>query len=269
MHALGNDFMIVMAAPDDALPTAERIRELADRRRGIGFDQLLWVQKPDPAGNDAAYRIFNADGGEVEQCGNGVRCVARALAPQAGAGTALRLSSPAGTITARMSGGPMVSVNMGVPDLSPEGVPFRPGRTSDTGYLVDTDIATLDVGVVSLGNPHAVTIVSDVDTADVDAIGTALQSHDQFPERVNLGFLEVVDRSHGRLRVFERGVGETMACGTGACAAAVVGRQRGLFGDEVGLTLPGGDLVISWRGPAEPVWLTGPAHRSFEGTVTL
>ncbi len=268
MHGLGNDFMIVRNQPADALPDAAAIRRLAHRREGVGFDQLLWIEPPRSAGTDAWYRIFNADGGEVEQCGNGLRCIARLLSEASGAPPVLRLECLAGVFAARTAGPGVTAVSAGEPRFAPAAIPMDVDAEADT-YRLQACGRTVEVAALSMGNPHCVLLVDDVDRAPVAELGPALEHHPVFPERCNVGFLEPRGRDRARLRVWERGVGETRACGSGACAAMVAGRRRGLFGAEVRLGLPGGDLVVSWRGPGEAVWLTGPAQYSFEGTVTL
>ncbi len=268
MHALGNDFMIVRDQPDDALPAAADIRRLARRREGVGFDQLLWIAPPRSAGTDACYRVFNADGGEVEQCGNGLRCIARLLGSEPGAPATLRLESRAGIFEARLTAPGRVSVSMGEPRFAPADVPLDAPAEAAT-YRLEAAGRAIDVSALSMGNPHCVLLVDDVADAPVADLGPALETHPAFPERCNVGFLAPAGRQRAALRVWERGVGETRACGSGACAAMVAGRRRGLFDEEVLIGLPGGDLVVSWRGPGEPVWLTGPAEYSFEGTVPL
>ncbi len=268
MHGLGNDFVVIQAAADAEPPAATAVRALADRRRGIGFDQLLWVTPAAAPDRAARYRILNADGGEVEQCGNGVRCIARFLA-DAGADTRMTLESPAGPVEARIEAGGQVTVGMGVPVTEPAAVPFDPRGAAGPPYRIAVAGATVDAYVVAIGNPHAVVFVDDVATAPVAAIGAALQSHPQFPERVNAGFLALSGDGGGRLRVYERGVGETRACGTGACAATVAAALAGHPTTPLRLDLPGGELVVSWQGEKDTVWLTGPATTSFQGTVNL
>ncbi len=270
MHGCGNDFAVVLAESSVSLPAVSKIRDLADRRRGIGFDQLLWVT-PSDQGLAAYYRVFNADGGEVGQCGNGARCVAAAVAAANGLGPRLRLGSPAGAIEAKLETDGLVSVNMGVPKVAPAAVPFAaPGKPDDSGrYVVVVNGQDIHLSVASLGNPHAVIRVDDIAAAPIAEIGSALQQNEAFPERVNVGFLQPNGRDRGQLRVYERGVGETAACGTGACAAAVAGRLAGWFDDTVTLTLPGGDLVISWAATDAPIWLKGPAETAYTGHFDL
>jgi len=280
MHGLGNDFMVVRDQPADALPDIDTIRRLAHRREGVGFDQLLWIEAPRSAGTHAWYRIFNADGGEVEQCGNGLRCIALLLGEQPGAPALLRLECRAGVSEARIAGPGITAVSMGAPRFDPADIPMAVADTApaDAGmaaagesgtYRLEAAGQAVEVSALSMGNPHCVLLVDDVYRAPVAELGPALERHPAFPERCNVGFLEPRGRDRARLRVWERGVGETRACGSGACAAMVAGKRRGLFGPEVRVSLPGGDLMVSWPGPGEAVWLTGPARYSFEGTVAL
>ena len=273
MHGLGNDF-IVFDAPTGAPPSRAVLRQLADRRTGIGFDQALVLEPPRRAGSSLFYRIFNADGGEVEQCGNGARCVA-ALWQRRGrarAGEPIVMESAGGTVRARVLAPELVSVEMGVPSFDPRSLPFdAPDTAADPAALYDLEVAgeTVHIGVVSLGNPHAVISVDSVDAAPVERLGSLIERHPRFPRRVNVGFLEIVDRSRVRLRVYERGVGETLACGTGACAAVAFGRKRDLLDREVSVRAPGGELRVNWEGPDLPIWLTGPAEFAFEGRVEI
>jgi len=215
------------------------------------------------------YRIFNADGTEVEQCGNGARCIARLVASRAASrDRALVMDSPGGRVEARLRGDGLVSVAMGVPDFDPRSLPFTAEREA-ASYHLDLPTGPVEFGAVSIGNPHAVIRVRSVRDAPVDTVGPAMENHARFPRRVNVGFLEIVAPDHVRLRVFERGVGETQACGTGACAAVAVGRRHGPLAEEVRVDLPGGRLIVQWPGPGEPIWLTGPAETAFEGHVDL
>ncbi len=269
MHGLGNDFIVLDVPATQPLPDAATWRRLADRHTGIGFDQALVLQPPARPGTAVYYRIFNADGGEVEQCGNGARCVAELLRRRglAGAG-GLRMDSPAGVIEARVLAPGRISVNMGAPDFSPRALPFEaPGAAAS--HTLEVAGETLEIGAVSMGNPHAVLRVAAVESAPVERIGRALQAHPRFPARVNVGFMQVLDAGHIRLRVYERGVGETRACGTGACAAVAVGRNLGLLGSDVQVQLPGGVLDIHWDGAGEPLWMSGPAEVAFEGHVDI
>ncbi|HEX4050809.1 MAG TPA: diaminopimelate epimerase [Steroidobacteraceae bacterium] len=276
MHGLGNDFLVLDLPADAPLPSPSQWRALADRRTGIGFDQALVLQPPRRADADALYRVFNADGGEVELSGNGARCAAALLHRRRGRArdrrhaddATLTLESAAGLLRARILADGAVTVNMGVPDFSPGALPFdTPARAAS--YSLETTGERIEFGAVSIGNPHAVLRVTDVATAPVERIGHALQSDRHFPRRVNVGFMQVLDPSAIRLRVFERGVGETLACGTGACAAVAVGRDLGLLGADVQVHVPGGTLSVHWDGEGEAVWLTGPAHQSFEGQVEI
>ncbi|MET0498502.1 MAG: diaminopimelate epimerase [Steroidobacteraceae bacterium] len=266
MHGLGNDF-IVFEAPADADIPAEAIRRLADRRTGIGFDQALILQPPRQAGTDVFYRIFNADGSEVEQCGNGARCIGRLVAGRLSR-NAVIMDSPGGRIDALLREDGQVSVDMGEPNFDPASLPFDAIREADV-YPLQVGESELRISAVSMGNPHAVIQVPSVRDADVETIGPAVESHPRFANRTNVGFMEVVNRSHIRLRVFERGVGETQACGTGACAAVAAGQRLGLLDTEVTVEAPGGKLIVRWEGPGQHLWMTGPAASVFEGTVDI
>ena len=273
MHGLGNDFVVFEAAADAPLPDAAAWRRLADRHTGIGFDQAFVLLPPRSAGTDAYWRILNADGGEVEQCGNGARCVAEWLrlagraraADGAGSGTgSLRLESAGGIIAARFPAPGQVAVDMGVPRFTDS---QGEGRVAGGDHELVVDGHGVRFTQVSIGNPHIVLQVPSVDEAPVATLGPLLERHPMFPQRTNVGFLEVVDRRHGRLRVFERGVGETLACGTGACAAMAAGRRAGLFDAAVTLALRGGELALDWSGGDTPLWMTGPAAVSFRGEI--
>ena len=269
MHGLGNDFVVVDGVRQQVVFDEVTVRRLADRHTGVGCDQLLLVEPPPDDSVDFSYRIFNADGGEVEQCGNGARCFARFVRDQGLSDQAtLRVATSAGTLTLQHEADGQVTVDMGVPELEPARIPFvAPAR--DLRYRLDTELGEVTLGVVALGNPHAVLVVDDPATAPVETLGPLLESHPSFPQRVNAGFLGVIDRGHARLRVFERGVGETQACGSGACAAVVVGHLQGLFDTTVAVDLTGGRLMISWLGEGEPVHMTGPASHVFEGVIEL
>jgi diaminopimelate epimerase len=269
MHGVGNDFVVFDAPPDESLLAPELLRRLGERRTGIGFDQALVLERPRREGTAVFYRIFNRDGDEVEQCGNGARCVAallqqRGLAP----GGSLTLDSPAGIVHARIDAVRNVSVDMGVPDFDPRSLPFDAPREADS-YPLEVAGRTLAIAAVSIGNPHAVLTVPDVETAPVATLGPAIEHHPRFPKRVNAGFLEIVSPGEVRLRVYERGAGETLSCGTGACAAVVVGRRRRLLDREVLVRMRGGELRVNWAGPGEHVWLSGPAEISFAGHVEV
>jgi len=268
MHGAGNDFVVFDAPADQSLLRPELLRLLADRRTGIGFDQALLLEKPRRAATGVFYRIFNADGDEVEQCGNGARCIAALLHHRGAARNGvLTLDSPAGVVQARIDGA-SVSVDMGVPNFDPRSLPFEAQSQADS-YALDVAGGTVAIGAVSLGNPHAVLSVASVEAAPVDTLGPAIERHARFPKRVNVGFLEIVDRAQLRLRVWERGAGETRSCGTGACAAVAVGRRRGLLEEEVRVNVRGGELRVNWAGSGERIWLTGPAEISFEGHVEV
>jgi len=269
MHGLGNDFIVFDAPLPEEVPTPAQLRSLADRRTGIGFDQALVLEPPRRPDSDVYYRIFNADGSEVEQCGNGARCIARLVASRAAnRERPLVMDSPGGRVRARLRPDGLVAVAMGVPDFDPRSLPFEAAGEAPS-YHLELPTGSVEFGAVSIGNPHAVLRVRSVRDAPVDTVGPAMENHARFPRRVNVGFLEIVAPDHVRLRVFERGVGETQACGTGACAAVAVGRRHGPLGEEVRVDLPGGRLIVQWPGPGEPIWLTGPAETAFEGHVDL
>ncbi len=269
MHGLGNDFIVFESPAGARLPSVDQWRGLSARHTGIGFDQALVLEPPRRPDTAVFYRIFNADGVEVEQCGNGARCIAALLhrrgRAQAGA---LVMDSPAGLISARVQSPQLVSVDMGVPNFDPSALPFDASSEAHV-YLLEAGGSEVEIGAVSMGNPHAVLTVASVDAAPVDRLGPVIESHRRFPKRVNVGFMEIVDRTHVRLRVYERGTGETLACGTGACAAVAVGRRHGRLDADVHVQVRGGELRVNWAGPGEHVWLTGPAAVSFEGRVEL
>jgi len=267
MHGLGNDFMVFEAASDAAVPSNDVMRRLGDRRTGIGFDQALVLMPARDAKSDVYYRIFNRDGSEVEQCGNGARCVGKLIAGRL-ARNEVHMDSPGGRIEVRLREDGLVSLDMGEPNFNPASLPFEASREADT-YPLRVGESELQIGAVSMGNPHAVIQVRNVRDADVDTIGPAVENHTRFPNRTNVGFMEVVGRNHIRVRVFERGVGETQACGTGACAAMAVGRKLGLLDEEVTVDAPGGRMSVRWPGPGKTLWLTGPAVKVFEGSVEL
>ena len=271
MHGLGNDFIVFDAPRDGTLPTAAQWRALSARHTGIGFDQALVLEPARRAGTDVYYRIFNADGGEVEQCGNGVRCLASFLhrrgAVANGKGEIV-LDSPAGPIHARVHDANLISVDMGVPNFDPKSLPFEASAEAHI-YPLAVAGTEVEIGAVSMGNPHAVLTVASVASAPVDRLGPAIERHPRFPKRVNVGFMEIVDKSHIKLRVFERGVGETLACGTGACAAVAVGRRHGRLDATVEVELPGGKLEITFAAPGEHIWMKGPTAVSFTGRVEI
>ena len=269
MQGLGNDFVVLDAVRNNFVPTPEQARFLADRHFGVGCDQILVVEKPLHDGVDFGYRIFNADGGEVEQCGNGARCFARFVSEQGLSDKReFRVETRSGVITPRLEASGQVTVNMGAPRFAPTEIPFL----SDSIALVlplQVGGHRVDISVVSMGNPHAVQLVDDVDTASVAGDGPLIESHPRFPQRTNAGFMQVVDRHRIRLRVYERGAGETLACGTGACAAVVVGIRRQLLDSPVRVSTRGGDLSIAWAGPDQPVMMTGPAVSVFSGEIEI
>ncbi len=267
MNGLGNDFAVMEWPAEVPLPDRERIRAWADRRRGIGFDQLLVLEAgAPPPGAAARYRIYNADGGEVEQCGNGVRCLASYLAPRVGG--EMQLASPAGPIAARVAADGTVSVDLGVPDFRPAALPFTAPAERDR-YTLEVSSGTVEFGAVSMGNPHIVIAVDSVDRAPVGILGAELAVHPAFPNGVNVGFMQRESAERIRLRVFERGVGETLACGTGAAAAVAVGRIWDELGPTVEVLLPGGALHVSWQGRGSSLWQTGPATAVYEGEIEL
>lgn len=268
MHGLGNDFIVIDAISQPVSLDPVTIRQLADRHFGIGFDQLLVVEKPGEGG-DFRYRIFNADGGEVEQCGNGARCFARFVHDRnLTSKKIIRVETACGIIMPTVEENGEVSVDMGIPRFEPDQIPFITQERALT-YPLNVNNREIEISVVSIGNPHAVQIVSDIDLAPVTSEGPIIESHPFFPEKVNAGYMQIVDRTHIRLRVFERGAGETLACGTGACAAAVSGIARGLLDSEVQVTMHGGNLRIRWEGENQPVWMTGSAVTVFEGEIEL
>ena len=269
MHALGNDFVVFDAPLERSALAAGQLSRLADRHTGIGFDQALVLEPPRRAGAAVFYRIFNADGHEVEQCGNGARCIAALLAAR-GATRAgvVTLDSPAGLIEARVCPGGPIAVNMGAVSFDPAALPFEAPAEADR-YRLEVDGQSVQIGAVSIGNPHAVLGVDSLEAAPVQRLGPAIETHRRFPRRVNVGFMQIVDRTHIRLRVHERGVGETLACGTGACAAVAVGRRWGLLDPEVSVGARGGDLTVRWDGPEASIWLTGPAEIAFQGHIDL
>lgn len=268
MHGLGNDFMVVDCITQNIFFSPDLIRRLADRHTGVGFDQLLVVEAPYDPETDFHYRIFNADGSEVEQCGNGARCFARFVRMKGLTNKySINVSTKKGKMVLKIEDNDQVTVNMGVPEFEPGKIPFK-AKQSEKTYILRTDAHTLFCGAVSMGNPHVVTVVDDVDTADVDTLGPLLESHERFPERVNAGFMQVISRDEIRLRVYERGAGETQACGSGACGAVAVGITQGLLAENVKVRLPGGDLQISWQGPGKPLFMTGPATHVFDGQLS-
>ena len=276
MHGAGNDFIVVDAINQDVSLSTEQWQRLADRRFGIGADQILIVERPTEPGVDFRYRIFNNDGGEVEQCGNGSRAFVRFVVDKGlSKERSIRVQTMSGIIHPRMEEDGSITVDMGAPRLEPGEVPFNAAgmkgwaEGDDTLWPLPVLGKTVLVSVVSMGNPHAVQVVDDVDSAPVAQTGPLIESHARFPKRVNAGYMQVVDRHHIRLRVYERGAGETLACGTGACAAVVAGIRRGLLDSPVRVSARGGELSIAWAGPGQPVYLSGPAVTVFEGEVEI
>ena len=269
MHGLGNDFVVFDALRQSISLSTAQIRQLADRRFGIGCDQLLLVEATQQDGVDFRYRIFNADGSEVQQCGNGARCFARFVREQGLSDKdSIVVETASGIITLYHEANEQVRVNMGIPNFAPASLPFL-AHEEQSRYQLAVGNEILEVGAVSMGNPHLVLQVADLSQAPVAELGPLLESHAMFPERVNVGFMQLIDAGHIRLRVYERGAAETLACGTGACAAVAVGHHWGRLNDDVVVTLPGGDLQIRWPGEGQDLWMLGPAVTVFEGTIEL
>ncbi len=269
MHGLGNDFVVIDAINQTVELTPEQILRLADRHFGIGFDQLLLVEKPLSGNADFTYRIFNADGGEVAQCGNGARCFARFVRDKHLSNkNELRVDTDSGQLLLRFDEDDLITVNMGIPRHAPAEIPLLADQEAMV-YKITVNGSEQAFGAVSMGNPHAVIQVPDVMNAPVEEIGRLLESHAIFPERANIGFMQVIDLKHIKLRVYERGAAETLACGSGACAAAVIGIEQHLLDHDVWVELPGGNLKINWAGRGNPVFMTGPAVRVFDGTLPL
>ena len=277
MHGLGNDFVVIDAINQSISLTPEQIRSIADRHFGVGCDQLLLVEKSPLASADFKYRIFNADGSEVEQCGNGARCFARFVQDEKlTQKTSIPVITATGLITLHTTENGLVTVDMGVPKFNAEAIPldYQDERAVITQgrailYPLKLDDEIVPLSVVSMGNPHAIIIVDSITDAPVEKLGTKIQQSAYFPQSVNVGFMQIIDAEHIALRVYERGVGETMACGTGACAAVVAGRLQGLLEETVDVNLPGGNLSISWADEQNPVMMTGPATTVFKGTISL
>ncbi len=269
MHGLGNDFVVFDGIRQQVRLTPEQIRHIADRHFGVGCDQVLLVEPPTRPDADFCYRIFNADGGEVSQCGNGARCFVR-FVHEEGLTTKreIRVETASGIIAPRLEADGQVTVDMGPPRFEPRDIPFDAPARAPT-YDLDVGGTHLVISALSMGNPHAVTLVEDVYRAPVAELGPLIEYHPRFPERVNAGFMQVLDRHHILLRVYERGSGETLACGTGACAAAVAGIQQGLLASPVTVTTRGGDLRIQWAGEPASVFMTGPAVTVFRGEIDL
>jgi diaminopimelate epimerase len=269
MHGLGNDFVVIDAINQTISLSPEQIRFMSDRNFGIGFDQLLLVEKPVSDTADFKYRIFNADGSEVAQCGNGARCFARFVRDKKLSDkNEIRVDTDAGQLLLCFDADGLITVNMGVPRHAPAQVPLLAEQEAVL-YAVQVDNQQYQFGAVSMGNPHAVIQVADIKTAPVAELGKALESHALFPERANIGFMQIINRHSVKLRVYERGAAETLACGSGACAAVVVGIEQQLLDSPVVVELPGGTLTISWAGRGEPVWMTGAAVAVFEGDIEL
>jgi diaminopimelate epimerase len=269
MQGLGNDFVVLDATGGPLSLAPEQLRRLADRHFGIGCDQILQIEAPRQADTDFYYRIFNADGAEVEQCGNGARCFVRYVHEHGLTGKReIRVGTLGGVIVPRVEGDGQVTVNMGVPEFEPPRIPFQAPARAPT-YELSVDGRQVTISALAVGNPHAVQVVPDVDRAPVARDGPLIERHARFPNGVNAGFAQILDRRHIRLRVHERGVGETLACGTGACAAAVAACTRGLTDERVTVSTRGGDLGISWAGEGHPVMMTGPAATVFEGEIEL
>jgi len=269
MQGLGNDFVVIDAVRQKVQLSPEKIRFIADRHFGVGCDQVLLVESAHHAHADFRYRIFNADGSEVAQCGNGVRCFARFVRDQGLSGKdEIQVDTDAGRLVLRHADSGLVVVNMGVPRHVPAEIPLKV-ESEQPLYSLNIDGKTCFFGAVSMGNPHAVLVVDDVESAPVESLGSRMESHPLFPERVNVGFMQVLDKHHIRLRVFERGSGETLACGSGACAASVVGIEQGLLASPVSVELPGGPLIIEWQGRGHPLFMKGPAKTVFDGIIEI
>ena len=269
MHGAGNDLVVIDLISQRCRLRPRDVRKLADRHFGVGCDQVLLVEAPGDPEVDFRYRIFNADGNEVEQCGNGARCFARFVRDRKlTSKRVIKVETAAGIIELRVRNREDVEVDMGVPRLEPEEIPLAAQQRANH-YPLNVDGQEHEVGAVSMGNPHAIMRVENVDSAPVERLGPLIEAHPDFPHRVNAGFMQVIDPHNIRLRVFERGVGETLACGTGACAAAIHGILTGDLQDPVTVALPGGKLSISWAGEGQPVMMTGPTAVVFEGTIKI
>jgi diaminopimelate epimerase len=269
MQGIGNDFVVLDAIGQKITLDPTKLQRLADRHFGIGCDQILVVEAPRSPDTDFYYRIFNADGGEVSQCGNGARCFVRYVRDKGLTGKReIRVETASGVIVPRMEPDGQVTVAMGPPEFEPSKIPFIADRQSLT-YMLEVANGSVEISALSMGNPHAVQLVDNVDEAPVLTQGPMIEHHARFPERANAGYMEILDRHHVRLRVYERGAGETLACGTGACAAAVAGIMRGRLDTPVRVTTHGGDLSIAWAGGTLPVMMTGPAETVFEGDIDI
>ena len=269
MHGLGNDFVVIDAVTQELAMTSDLARRLADRHFGIGCDQVLVVEPPSSPDVDFDYRIYNSDGGEVAQCGNGARCFAKFVRDRRLTGKhQLKVRTRSGIISLLVLPDGQVRVDMGAPRFEPKDIPFEAASLAPT-YTLAVGGGTLEISALSMGNPHAVLIGEDVDSAPVADLGPLIEHYPRFPERVNVGFMAIQGRDSIALRVHERGAGETLACGTGACAAVVAGISRGLLNNEVKVRLPGGELTIAWAGGEEPVMMTGPATTVFQGRIRI
>jgi diaminopimelate epimerase len=269
MQGLGNDFVVIDAINQHITLTSEQIRFMSNRHFGIGFDQLLLVEKPVSDNADFKYRIFNADGSEVGQCGNGARCFARFVRDKKLSGKdEICVDTNSGQLLLRFTEQDLITVNMGIPKHNPIEIPLLAEQELML-YKVAVNDENISFGAVSMGNPHAVIQVENVENASVDSLGNILENHTIFPERANIGFMQIINKKAIKLRVYERGAAETLACGSGACAAVVIGIEQNLLDNDVGVELPGGDLNISWSGRGEPVLMTGPACHVFDGTIIL
>ena len=267
MHGLGNDFVVFDAVNQRVALDENQLRAIADRRFGVGCDQILFVEPPRSPDTEFYYRIVNADGSEVEQCGNGARCFARFVRDRGLTDhDEIAVGTAGGDIRLYLEADGQVRVNMGPPQLQPQQIPFQADRRAES-YWLEVDGDRHEIGAVSMGNPHAVLQVQSTEDAPLEHLGPRIEHHPRFPRRTNVGFMAVRARDQIDLRVFERGAGETLACGTGACAAVVYGRLRGLLDQQVRVRLPGGTLVVSWSGDEQPVWMTGPAVQVFEGRL--
>lgn len=269
MQGVGNDFVVLDATQQPLALDAARVRALADRHFGVGCDQVLVIESPRTAGTDFYYRIFNADGDEVQHCGNGARCFLRYVSDKGlTSKREIRVETKSGVIVPRLGDDGLVTVDMGVPVFEPARIPFIAPAQART-YTLQVGGEAIEIGAVSMGNPHAVQLVADVDRAPVETQGPLIERHARFPERVNAGFMQIVDRHHIRLRVYERGAGETLACGTGACAAVAVGIANGHLDSPVHVAARGGELTIAWAGEGHSLFMTGPAVTVFEGEIEL
>lgn len=265
MQGLGNDFVVIDATQTPFTMSVAQIQEMANRRFGVGFDQLLVLEPPSRKGVDFHFRIFNADGSEVGQCGNGARCIARFIRERGlNKGRKFRVSTICDVLELTLETDDKVSVHMGVPRFEPKDIPFVVEKTANR-YEVDVDHQKVMLSVVNVGNPHAIILVNHIDANQVSTLGALLSKHERFPQGVNVGFMQVIDPQNIRLRAYERGSGETLACGSGACAAMVIGRRNGLLQERVTVSQPGGSLTVDWQGPDTPVLMTGPACTVFQG----